>query len=484
MNRLSAVVAVSLLTVAGAPVNAGSAPEIVGTKCAGVGATRVVKGVSYVCAGTTKNRRWRRAPAAAATTTTTTTTTSTTSTTTTTLPRTTTSTSTTTPSRDWLTSVQVRGNKRCVRAGDQIEATGYFGKGDRGTPTISMARVFGTRDPRNGPVASPTPASTSATSIVVTIPDISTLPNGESTINLLAVMFTWGSFTTAGIQSYQTLRMCTEFSPTGTTVPLSNRTPLIRTVSNYNFNSGRLPDTNTLGYQYGHHTWSQIGQSFVVDRALNLESLLFIVAAFTTVSDIDVYNRTPEPDNHAMENYDYVAEVPMRLRLNVWKSPNSSPLLGDVDTTRDLQLVHSQATDHVIVAEVPVEVPITTTLSLDPASYLFTIRLEATTELVKRRILTLWVSGVHSGSATRGKYDRSEDKTCSYTRGPDVYPNGKAYKGVFVEPYVDWQSGPSRNYSPLFSEHRAKVSECIRTGNYSDIFNEGDLVMELRGTWR
>jgi len=347
-----------------------------------------------------------------------------------------------------------------------------------------MAKVVGGANPANGPVASLTPTSSSTSAIVVTIPDIATLPNGSSTFNQVFAAFTWGPFATSGIQSQFRVNMCTEFATTGTTIPLSSRTPLIKTFPDYNFNSGWQPDTNSPGFQYGHFSRSQIGQSFVVDRAMNLESLVLLVRAFTTVTDIDVYNRTPEPDNHAMETYDFTAEVPMRLRLSVWKSLNSAPLLVDVDTSRDLRLVHSQATDQIIVTGAPLEISLSSPLALDPGSYLFTIRLEATTEIVKRRILTFWVSGKLSGNATRGKFDRSEDKTCSYTPGPDVYPNGKAYFSAFVEPYVDWQSGPSRTYQTLFTEMRAKQGDCIVVGNYADIFNEGDIVMELRGTWR
>jgi len=373
---------------------------------------------------------------------------------------------------------------RCVRAGDQIEATGYFARGDKGAPTISMARVVGGSNPANGPVASLAPTTLSASSIIVTIPDITSLPNGNSTYNGVFAAFTWGPFTTSGILARLQVNMCTEFATTGTTVPLSSRTPLIKTFPGYDFNSGWDPDTNTPGFQYSHYARSQIGQSFVVDRAMNLESLVFLVSAFTTVPDIDVYNRTPDPNHHALESRDLSAEVPMRLRLSVWKSPNSAPLLGDVDTSRDLRLVHSQATDQVIVAGAPLEISLSSPLALDPGSYLFTIRLEATTDVVKRRIVTLFVSGKLSGSATRGKFDRSEDKTCSYTPGPDVYPNGKAYFSAFVEPYIDWQSGPSRTYQTLFTEMRAKQGDCIVVGNYADIFNEGDIVMELRGTWR
>jgi hypothetical protein len=346
-----------------------------------------------------------------------------------------------------------------------------------------MAKNGGS-DPRTGRLAAITPSAVSRTSYIYDIPNFSTLPNGDSTVNLLAVAFTWGSYRQSAIEYFNQFRICTEFATTGTTVPLSRRTSLVRTMPSYDFNSGWLPDTNTFGYQYGHHTWSQIGQSFVFDRAMNLESLLFTVAAFTTVSDIDVYNRTPEPDNHAMETYDYTAEVAMRLRLTLWKSRSSAPLLGDVETTRDVQQVYTQVSNHVIVAGVPLEVEMTSPVAVDPGSYLVTLRLEAPTELVKRRILTLWVIGHHSGSATRGGYHRTLENNCSYTRGTDIYPNGRAFKAAYVEPYNDWQSAPNRTYETLFSEHRAKVGECIRVGVYADIFNEGDLVMEWRGTWR
>lgn len=372
-----------------------------------------------------------------------------------------------------------------MRAGDQIEATGYFGRGDKGVPTISMARVVPGSNPANGPAASLSPTSSSTSSIIVTIPDIATLPNGRSTTyQVVIAFFTWGAFSTSGILTQQQLNWCTEFATTGTTVPLSNRTPLIQTFPGYNFSSEWMPNTNTPGFQYGHFSRSQIGQSFVIERAMNLESLLFLVGRFTTVTDIDVYNRTPEPDNHALETSDFTAEVPMRLRLSIWKSPNSAPLLNDIDTSRDLSLVRSQATDEIIVTGAPLEISLSSPLALDPGSYLFTIRLEATTELVKRRILTFFVTAKLSGNATRGGFDRSMDKTCSYTPGPDVYPNGKAYWSAAEGPYVDWQSSTSRNYQTLFTEMRAKQQECSVVGNYADIHNEGDIVMELRGTWR
>ena len=475
MKRFISGAMVGLVVVAhlAIPADAGVVPDIRGTKCAKVGTSRTVKRVSYRCTKSGRSLVWRAVGARRGKAVTTTTTTSTS-----------TSSTTLAPTRDVFGSLKVTGGKRCVRAGDQIEATGYFGRGDKGVPTISMARVVPGSNPANGPVASLSPTSSSTASIIVTIPDIATLPNGSSTYNQVAAFFTWGAFSTSGILTQQQLNMCTEFATTGTTVPLSNRTPLIQTFPGYNFSSGWMPDTNTPGFQYGHFSRSQIGQSFVIERAMNLESILFLVGRFTTVTDIDVYNRTPEPDNHALETSDFTAEVPMRLRLSIWKSPNSAPLLNDLDTSRDLSLVRSQATDEIIVTGAPLEISLSSPLALDPGSYLFTIRLEATTELVKRRILTFFVTAKLSGNATRGGFDRSMDKTCSYTPGPDVYPNGKAYWSAFEEPYVDWQSGTSRNYRTLFTEMRAKQQECSVVGNYADIHNEGDIVMELRGTWR
>jgi hypothetical protein len=386
------------------------------------------------------------------------------------------------PRSDTVLDIRIRGGKRCVRTGDEVEVVGYFAHGDRGIPTISMARVFGGRDPRNGPVATVAPRSVTATTLVVVMPEITSLPNGDSTLDLVSVMFTWGPFTTAGVQRASQLRVCGEFATTGTTVPVSSRATLVRTLAGYDFNTGRLPSTNVFGFQYAHHTWSQIGQSFVFDRTMRLESLLFLVAGFTVVSDLDVYNRTPEPMNHAMENYDYSAEVPMRLHLSLWRSPSTGPLLGDVETARDVQLVYTQTSDHTFVAGAPIEVSLARPVTVGSGNYLVALRLEATTEWVRRRILTLWVAGQQSGNAVRGGYERTMERNCTYTRGDDIYPNGRAYKAAFVEPYSDWQSAPSRTYQTLFTEHRAKVSQCIEPGVFADIFNDGDLVMEWRGT--
>lgn len=282
----------------------------------------------------------------------------------------------------------------------------------------------------------------------------------------------------------------TTTATTTTTVPVSKRISLIKTLPSYDFNSGSRPDTNTPGFQHGHQVRPIIGQSFVFDRAMTLESLVFLIAGFTVVSDIDLFYRTPEPDNHAMETYSWIQpdlekmKVPMRLHLTLSKSRLSKPLLDDIEMTRDVVQLYTQTFDYVITPFQPVELVFDTPLAVEPGSYLVTVRLEALTEYAKRQILTVFVAGIHSGNATRGLYDRTAESNCTYTRGTDIYPNGRAYKAEHVEPYVDWQSSPSRTLQTLLTEHRAKVQECIRIGNYSDIFNNGDLIMEWRGTWR
>ncbi|MFM8956358.1 MAG: hypothetical protein ACKOJH_02760, partial [Actinomycetota bacterium] len=62
-----------------------------------------------------------------------------------------------------------------------------------------MAKVVGGSNPANGPVASLAPTTLSASSIIVTIPEITSLPNGDSTYNQVFAAFTWGPFTTSGI---------------------------------------------------------------------------------------------------------------------------------------------------------------------------------------------------------------------------------------------------------------------------------------------
>ena len=282
----------------------------------------------------------------------------------------------------------------------------------------------------------------------------------------------------------------TTTTTTTTTVPVSKRISLIKTLPSYNFDSGWLPNINTPGFQYGHQVRPVIGQSFVFDRAMTLESLVFLVVGFTIVSDIDVYYRTPEPDNHALEKSSWLQpgleryKVPMRMHLTLSKSRTATPLLNDIESTRDVVQLYTQTFDNVITAREPVELVFDTPLAVEPGSYLVTVRLEALTESVKREIVTIFVAGYHSGNASRGKYDRSAESNCNYTQGADIYPNGRAYKAEHVEPYVDWQSSPSRTIQTLLTEHRTKVQECIRIGNYSDIFNDGDLIMEWRGTWR
>ena len=277
---------------------------------------------------------------------------------------------------------------------------------------------------------------------------------------------------------------------TTTTVPVSKRISLVRTLPSYDFDSGRLPDiyastyTNNPGFEYSHQVKPVIGQSFVFDRAMTLKSLVFLALHFTKVNDIDVYYRTPEPANHEMETTDRQTKFPMRLHLTLSKSRSDTPLLNDIEMTRDVVQLYTQTFDQVITPRQPVELVFDTPLAVEPGSYLVTIRLEALTEWVKRQIVTVWFAGQQSGNATRGTYYRTVENNCTYTQGADIYPNGRAYKAEHVEPYVDWQSSPSRTIQTLLTEHRARVQECIRIGIYHNIFNEGDLIMEWRGTWR
>ena len=301
---------------------------------------------------------------------------------------------------------------------------------------------------------------------------------------------TTAATTTAATTTTTAATTTTTAATTTTTVPVSKRISLIKTLPSYDFDSGWLPNINTPGFQYGHQVRPVIGQSFVFDRAMTLESLVFLVVGFTIVSDIDVYYRTPEPDNHALEKSSWLQpglenfKVPMRLHLTLSKSRLATPLLNDIETTRDVVQLYTQTFDYVITARKPVELIFDTPVTVEPGTYLATIRLEALTEWAKREIVTIFVAGYHSGNASRGKYDRTAESNCNYTQGTDIYPNGRAYKAEHVENYVDWQSSPSRTIQTLLTEHRTKVQECIRIGNYSDIFNDGDLIMEWRGKWR
>lgn len=448
-----------------------AAPDIAGTRCTNVGVLRVLKKTTYICVASGKKRSWRRAADVVATTTTTSTT----------VPRTIT---TLPPREDSISTIQVKGNKRCLRSGDDLELIGYFANGNRGEPAVSLARISGSADPRTGRVLTIAPLSVSDRLRTYKMPDPSTLPYGESTINLVAVMVTWGSFASNKVEVYRNMSLCTEFSTTGTTVPLSNRSSLVKTLPTYSFQPGWLPNTNTPGFQYGHFSRAQIGQSFVIDKAMNIESVVFTVAAFTTVSDIDTYRATPEPANHLMETYDYVAEVELELQVSVWRGKSSAPLLGDIDLNSDVDLLYRQSSVKTIVAQAPFEFTFDSPVAVNPGSHLVLIRLVPKSELVKRRILTFWVAAYHSGNATRGGFDRTMDANCNYQRGTDIYPNGKAYFGNFVENYANWRDSHNRTFETTLREMRGKVGACITTGAYNDIFNEGDLIMELRGSLR
>ena len=59
VRRASSVVAVVAVVALAVPVEAAKPPQVQGTKCAKVRATRVVKGVSYSCAKVGKTNKWQ-----------------------------------------------------------------------------------------------------------------------------------------------------------------------------------------------------------------------------------------------------------------------------------------------------------------------------------------------------------------------------------------------------------------------------------------
>lgn len=355
-----------------------------------------------------------------------------------------------------------------------------------------VAQLGVSADARSAPEIRGTKCATVGASRTVKKVVYSCTKSGQSSVwKAVTTAATTTTTTTTTIAATTTTTTTTTIpATTTTTVPVSKRISLIKTLPSYNFDSGWLPNINTPGFQYGHQVRPVIGQSFVFDRAMTLESLVFLIVGFTIVSDIDVYYRTPEPDNHALEKSSWLQpgleryKVPMRLHLTLSKSRTATPLLNDIETTRDVVQLYTQTFDYVITAREPVELVFDTPLAVEPGTYLVTVRLEALTESVKREIVTIFVAGYHSGNASRGKYDRSAESNCNYTQGTDIYPNGRAYKAEHEGPYIDWQSSPSRTIQTLLTEHRTKVQECIVIGNYSDIFNNGDLIMEWRGKFR
>ena len=59
VRRATSVLAVVAVVAIAVPVEAANSPQVQGTKCAKVRATRVVKGVSYSCAKVGKTKKWQ-----------------------------------------------------------------------------------------------------------------------------------------------------------------------------------------------------------------------------------------------------------------------------------------------------------------------------------------------------------------------------------------------------------------------------------------
>lgn len=240
------------------------------------------------------------------------------------------------------------------------------------------------------------------------------------------------------------------------------------------FTVGAGGDLNAM-FHLSPRYFPELAQSFQVSAPLSIADISFQVPGVTKVEP--AWWTTPEAERHGLEASVFTGTVPVTSsRLRLWKAPVD----GDIGLRFDLRNGFSPVAE--VTQTTPLELGAWYTfvlpqpLTLEPGTYVATFWIDARSP----NLVTVYVAGRESGNHTTAGLNHDGPMiSCDYTRSPDGYPEGRAYRtdGSPVPFAVDSFTPPQAT----FVEHAAKVNECIQVGRFGDIWNEGDLAMRLRG---
>ncbi len=275
-------------------------------------------------------------------------------------------------------------------------------------------------------------------------------------------------------------------TPTLTPTPTPSSTPspspsaqdllLISPVPNGFFNTS---------FMNGKPQSRDIGQSLIFDSTSTLTKFAFQVAAFTWISP--EYHLATEDKKHDLEkpiNRGDYEPITARINASLWKDESNS--LKNLPEKFDLRSGFSKVVEFEVntkitigenfVLEFPKEV------TVEPGYYFLNLYFV----IDDLHVTTLRFAGRQTGNNQFGGVNRNVPSTCTYTPAPDTYPAGQAYFSIqdnkwdTLTPEQKWNYQTPRSYS-FIAHYYAKVVECIKIGSYNDIFNTGDIFLEIYG---
>ena len=265
-------------------------------------------------------------------------------------------------------------------------------------------------------------------------------------------------------------------TPTPTPTPSAQDSLLISPVPNGFFNTT---------FMNGKPQSRDIGQSLYFDSTSTLTKFAFQVAAFTWISQ--EYHLATEEQKHNLErpinkgDYDPISA---RINASLWKDESNS--LQKLPEKFDLTSGFSKIVEFEVITKITIgenfylEFP--KELTVQPGYYFLNLYFV----IDDLHVTTLRFAGRQTGNNRNGGVNRNVPSTCNYTPASDTYPAGQAYFSVqdnkwdSLTPDQKWNYQTPRSYS-FIAHYYAKVVECVKIGSYNDIFNTGDIFLEIYG---
>lgn len=251
------------------------------------------------------------------------------------------------------------------------------------------------------------------------------------------------------------------------------------------FESIRLTDLNTSTFQINNQTFPEFAQSFVLDKSIDVSEVGLAVSHamivqpeyFTTplVSQWKYYTTEPE---FGPLSFDVTTTF---YRASSGELVSDLLDVGDgfVEVARSTSTVTMEKTagyGNGWTGDTNVAIVLEDTVRLDPGGYLIVMSFS----WEDRSVFLLRMFGRQAGNNTRSGYDQDQPGECQYAPADDANPAGRAYTGLGVGKWDGTAEG-SIGFGTTFRPAMAKVSDCIKPGQYQDIWNQGDVYLTLFG---
>lgn len=230
----------------------------------------------------------------------------------------------------------------------------------------------------------------------------------------------------------------------------------------------------TATFYFNQRFIPQIGQTYTLRSSRVIDSVIFQPTAVTVV-DNTRYFTASESERHALEFWQSsYPGLETQGRLIIWRSNDGGQPGSRFTVAEGWTKISETPFAQPLEIGKPNQISLSAPLALSPGTYFVDLGMK----LSDPKILSVHITGRESGNNTTAGTSGDRPSSCDYIRSTDSYPGGRAYRGTGQIPYT----GAENNYVGFgsgFEEHKAKVQQCIKVGSFDDIFNPGDLAIDL-----